>query len=94
MKIVLFSILFLLVFSIFGYGQLKKDGTPDKRYKSNKQSSYSNNSVTPKSSNNTNTAVHYQNSYTKSDGTNVRAHYKTDINNTNTDNFSTKDNYN
>ena len=88
------SILFFALLFFFGFGvsaQNKKDGTPDMRYSTNKQS-YGTNSTAPKTS--TNTDVRYQNSYTKSDGTNVKSHYKTDVNKTNTDNFSTKDNYN
>jgi hypothetical protein len=75
--------------------QLKKDGTPDMRYKANKQvygnSSYS----TPSNTynyNNTNTT--YQSGYYRSNGTYVKGHYKTKSNSTNHDNYSTKGNYN
>ena len=93
MKLITLLFAFMLFLGSSLSAQLKKDGTPDMRYNSNKQS-YGNNSVTPKTSTNSNTDIRYQNSYTKSDGTNVKSHYKTDINKTNTDNFSTKDNYN
>ncbi len=69
--------------------QYKKDGTPDMRYNANK-STYS----TSTNSYNTNPSVRHQDSYVNSNGTVVESHYKTNSNNTNTDNFSTKDNYN
>jgi hypothetical protein len=72
---------------------LKKDGTPDMRYKENKQA-YGNSYVAPVSKSTTNTDVQYQDGYTKSDGTIVESHYKTKKNSTNTDNFSTKGNVN
>lgn len=52
------------------------------------------NSNFPKSSYQTNTSVRHQNGYFKSNGTYVQPHYKTNINKTNWDNFSTKGNYN
>ena len=42
----------------------------------------------------TNSNVRYQNGYTKSNGTQVQGHYKTQSNGTNLDNFSTKGNRN
>lgn len=62
------------------------------RYKTNKQLYGTSNQSNYKS--NTNSSVRYQNGYTKTDGTYVDPHYKTNTNNTNTDNFSTKDNVN
>ncbi len=41
-----------------------------------------------------NNSVRYQNGYYKGNGTYVDSHYKTSINGTNLDNFSTKENYN
>ena len=95
MKLITLLFAFILFLGSSVSTQLKKDGTPDMRYNSNKQS-YGNSSVTPRTNTktNTNTDIRYQNSYTKSDGTNVKSHYKTNVNKTNTDNFSTKDNYN
>ena len=85
----LIFILTLLMFIICGLQaqHLKKDGSPDMRYKENKQT-YS----TPSSG--TNSDVRYQNGYQKSNGTYVEPHNKTNSNNTNLDNFSTKDNTN
>ena len=42
----------------------------------------------------TNSSVRYQPGYTRSDGTYVRGHYKTGVNNTNHDNYSTRGNVN
>lgn len=39
-------------------------------------------------------SVRYQQGYTKSNGTYVQGHFKTNSNNTNHDNFSTRGNYN
>lgn len=92
MKSTILAFLFLFVFTVLSYAQLKKDGTPDMRYKSNKQTYGT--SQTPSNTSNTNSSVRYQNGYTKTDGTYVDPHYKTNTTNTNTDNFSTKDNVN
>lgn len=43
---------------------------------------------------NVNTSVRYQSGYTKSNGTYVQPHFKTNSNNTNRDNFSTRSNVN
>lgn len=80
------AMLMFLMSSIYAQ-HLKKDGTPDRRYKENK----TNYNSTPGS---TNTDVRYQNGYNKSNGTYVEPHYKTENNNTNTDNYSSKDNTN
>jgi hypothetical protein len=42
----------------------------------------------------TNSSVHYQRGYTRTDGTYVQGHYKTNTNSTNHDNFSTRGNVN
>lgn len=42
----------------------------------------------------TNSNVRYQSGYTRSDGTCVKGHYKTESNNTNWDNYSTSGNRN
>lgn len=42
----------------------------------------------------TNSELRYQQGYTKSNGTYVHGHYKTNSNSTNYDNFSTQGNYN
>ena len=82
--------LFLLLLSPFLLkAQYKKNGEPDMRFKVNK--TYSSPSYSaPKNSNYT-----YQNSYIrKSTGTFVEGSYRTKSNNTNTDNMSTKGNFN
>lgn len=43
---------------------------------------------------NTNSSVRYQRGYTRTDGTYVQGHYKTNSNSTNHDNFSTRGNTN
>ena len=67
--------------------QYKKDGTPDMRYSSNKQT-FTTSSYAPSSS------VRYQSGYVKDNGTYVQSHVKTNINSTNHDNLSTSGNYN
>lgn len=86
-KILIFVILMLTCTITFA--QRKKDGTPDMRFKENKQIYGS----MPKSQtyNNNN---RYQQGYTKKNGTQVDGHYKTNKNNTNHDNYSTSPNYN
>jgi hypothetical protein len=82
--------LFLLLLSpLLLKAQYKKNGEPDMRFKANK--TYSSPSYSaPKNSNYT-----YQNSYIrKSTGTFVEGSYRTKSNNTNTDNMSTKGNFN
>ena len=99
---ILLAICMLLMANI-SIAQTKKDGTPDMRFKANKDfyGTSSNNSnsnynfTTPSyNSGTTNNDVRYQNGYTKDNGTYVDPHYKTNVNNTNWDNLSTKDNYN
>ncbi|MDD2344915.1 MAG: hypothetical protein PHY85_02110 [Bacteroidales bacterium] len=88
----------LLLVLLFGsitliLAQTKKDGTPDMRYSSNKQT-YGNSYSTTTTTTYTNNNVRYQSGYTNNNGTYVESHYKTTNNNTNWDNFSSKDNYN
>ncbi len=84
----------MFVFILFcGNAQNKKDGTPDMRYKANKQTYGNSNSITTVSSG-TNSSVRYQEGYIKNNGTIVESHYKTNTNSTNHDNFSTKSNTN
>jgi len=87
----IFLLIDLILIAFLSYGQhLKKDGTPDMRYKENKQSY-----VNPSTSiSNTNSDVKLQDEYIKSDGTIVEPHYKTKANKTNEDNFSTNGNVN
>src|SRR5690606_7498538 len=75
--------------------QLKKDGTPDMRYKANKQV-YGNCSCScaSKRDNYNNTNATCQSGYYRSNGTYVKGHYKTKSNGTYHDNYSTKGNYN
>lgn len=90
---IIISCIVLFLFAFLSYGQhLKKDGTHDMRYKENKQTY-----VTPAASastSSTNTNVQLQNGYVKTDRTVVQPHFKTKVNETNTDNFSTKENVN
>ncbi|MBK9212978.1 MAG: hypothetical protein IPO14_08525 [Saprospiraceae bacterium] len=83
----------MLTVAFSANAQYKKDGTPDMRYSQNKQT-YGNSYSNPSSSYGTNSDIRYQNGYIKDNGTYVEPHYKTNTNNTNLDNFSTKDNYN
>lgn len=86
-----------MLLSTLTFAQLKKDGTPDMRYKANQQMYGNTNYYNTTPSYNystTNTNIRYQNGYYKSNGTYVEGHYKTNINNTNWDNFSTRPNNN
>lgn len=89
---IMFALLFLG--TTIANAQLKKDGTPDMRYKANKQSYGGSTYSAPISNYNTSTSTRYQSGYTKTDGTYVQSHTKTNINSTNVDNLSTKENYN
>ena len=89
--VLLLSVSISFIFS--ANAQYKKDGTPDMRYKSNKEQ-YGNSYSTPSYNYGTNSEVRYQSGYTKDNGTYVAPHYKTKSNNTNLDNFSTEGNYN
>lgn len=82
---------FAFVFVVFfaNAQHYKKNGTPDMRYNENKQTTGSSYSI-PSSS----TSDHYQNGYQRSDGTPVQGHYKTNNDNTNTNNYSTSGNSN
>jgi len=87
MKHILIFSLLLIVFN--AKAQFKKNGEPDMRFKANK--GYSTSSNSSPSSN----TYEYQNSYIKqSTGTYVEGYYKKRRNNTNTDNMSTKGNFN
>lgn len=93
MKQLFFTILAGLLFALPVSAQFKKDGTPDMRYKANRQT-YGSTYTYPSVSTTTNSSVRFQNGYVKSNGTYVQPHVKTNINSTNHDNFSSKDNYN
>jgi hypothetical protein len=87
MRYLLASLLFLVV--ITSDAQYKKNGEPDMRFKANR--TYS----TPKYSAPISSPYTYQKSFTrKSTGTYVEGYYKTRRNNTNTDNMSTRGNFN
>ena len=81
------------LFSTFAIAQLKKDGTPDMRYKANQQT-YRNTYSAPVTYTSPSPSVRYQNGYVKSNGTYVNPHVKTNINSTNHDNMSTSGNTN
>ncbi|NWJ49570.1 MAG: hypothetical protein HXX14_01785 [Bacteroidetes bacterium] len=89
MKKILFLSAVLALTALSLFAQTKKDGTPDMRYKANRQTQV--NTYTVPS---TNTSVRYQRGYIKENGTYVQPHYKTKENNTNHDNFSTSGNTN
>lgn len=91
MKRILISILCFGIVLFSMVAQYKKDGTPDMRYKANKQQYYPNYSAP---STTTNSDVRYQQGYTKSNGTYVESHYKTNSNTTNWDNYSSTQNQN
>lgn len=85
-----FLILITLFLTLTASAQYKKDGTPDMRYRANKNL-YENTST----HSNTNSSIHYQDGYYKySNNTYVEGHYKTNSNHTNHDNFSTSGNIN
>lgn len=89
MKTNFFLTIILIVFvTTKSFSQYKKDGTPDMRYKANKQTTSNYNYSVP------NNDVKFQSGYVKDNGTYVEPHYKTNKNSTNHDNLSTKDNYN
>ena len=85
---ILLTIAFAAV-SLFSQAQYRKNGMPDMRYSVNK-SAYSSASVPTYSM----PEVRYQSGYVRTSGTYVQPHYKTQSNNTNWDNFSTKGNTN
>jgi len=93
MKRINFLLTFFVSLSLCSNAQYKKDGTPDMRYSANKQL-YNNSYSTSSYSSPTNSDSKYQNGYTKSNGTYVEPHYKTNSNSTNLDNYSTNGNYN
>lgn len=79
-----------MVCATFVFAQRKKDGSPDMRYKANKQVY----SAPSYNYSNTNTQTTYQKGYVKQNGIYVDSHYKTKKNNTNHDNYSTYSNTN
>jgi hypothetical protein len=90
MKALSFFLCSLFLLSLSLHAQYKKDGTPDMRYSSNRNTygNYGSSSSYP-----TNSDVRYQSGYTRGN-TYVDPHYKTQSNNTNWDNYSTKGNQN
>ena len=79
MKKTLFIITVLTLFSLSVSAQTKKDGTPDMRYKANKQSYSTPSYSAPKTERNYNNGGQYkvQKGYQKSNGTYVAPHIKT-----------------
>jgi hypothetical protein len=94
MKTRLILTLLLMISMSSVWAQLKKDGTPDMRYKANKAIYGTPSSYTPSPSYYTAPKVNYQQNYYNSSGTYVEPHYKTNSNNTNLDNYSTSGNIN
>lgn len=106
MKKLIFSVAFTL-FCVFGVkAQTKKDGTPDMRYKANKET-YGNSYSTPKSSSSNYSTPSYsapkternynnggqykvQSGYQKSNGTYVSPHIKTTPDNKTWNNYKPK----
>lgn len=80
--------LFIIQFSLSAQ-HLKKDGTPDMRFKENKSSSSTYYPTTT-----TNTSTTHVDTYQKKDGTIVQEHNRTSQNNTDKDNWSTDPNIN
>lgn len=87
------SLLFM-IFTSSVWAQLKKDGTPDMRYKANRDLYVAPSSYYPTQNYYKSLKVNYQESYQKSSGTYVESHYKTEVNKTNLDNFATSGNIN
>lgn len=81
-----------ILFSLLSYGQhLKKDGTPDMRYKENKENyNYSTPAYeAPKEREyNNGGQLYYQSGYIKSNGTYVEPHLKTKPDNTELNNWN------
>lgn len=84
------SVLLLVAIAFVSQAQhYRSNGMPDMRYSENRSaygSSYTTTTTLP--------AVRYQSGYQRTDGTVVSSHYKTESNNTNWDNFSTRGNSN
>ena len=85
------AFLILMLVGLLANAQVKKDGTPDMRYNSNRQV-YGNNYSVP-SYGTTNTDIGYQSGYERN-GTYVEPSNHTKRNSTNTDNWSTRGNTN
>jgi hypothetical protein len=65
----------LCIFSLSVFSQTKKVGTPEMRYKANKER-YSNSYSTRNYNSQSNIITRYQNGYVKDSGTYVQPHYK------------------
>lgn len=96
MKKVFLTLTVLTLLSISVSAQTKKDGTPDMRYKENKQSYGNSNSTpsysTPKNEKNYSNGGQYkvQRGYQKSNGTYVTPHIKTTPDNKTWNNYKQK----
>jgi len=81
MKKILVTVLAVIMGVSIGIAQTKKDGTPDMRYKANKQTYSNTPSTVPKTSTQRNYTkggeYHIQSGYRKSNGTYVAPHLKT-----------------
>ena len=88
----IFALTCLTYFS--SLAQNKRDGTPDMRYRANKELFSVQGSYTIPRYTIENTTTTYQNGYIKSNGTYEDGHYKTMPNATNIDNYSTAGNLN
>ena len=91
MKKLFFTGVIAILFTINANAQTKKDGTPDMRYKSNKQTNE--NTATPKSNGrNYSNGGQYkvQEGYQKSNGTYVAPHLKTSPDNKKFNNYKRK----
>ena len=100
---ILLAIVLVAISFISQAQHYRKDGMPDMRFSENKSaysSSYSMPMTSSLPSNNSFPSamslseVRYQSGYSRNDGTIVQSHFKTESNNTNWDNFSTKGNTN
>jgi hypothetical protein len=101
MKKILFALTILILLGMVSYAQTKKDGTPDMRFKANKQvydNNYSapktptNNYPAPKTKRNYNSGGHIkvQKGYLKNNGTYVPSHLKTTPDNNKWNNLKNK----
>ena len=90
-RIILVLALIAIAFLTTQAQHYKSNGTPDMRFRENR-SNYSSSYTLPTYT--STPTVRYQESYQRSNGTIVTGHYKTENNNTNWDNFSTRGNTN
>jgi len=98
MKKVCLLLTMLLLLALGANAQTKMDGTPDMRYKANKQAYPTQHYAMPRTNQprnyNNGGEFKLKNGYVKSNGTYVEPHFQTSPNDTKLDNFSTQGNIN